>query len=223
MFSLMSCKKENNQSGEKQKTLTYEFIDNMDGWKGDFADYPVIDSIFYELEFIRTTLPAPLNTSKYALKITGNNHSDDLFMFIKHKITGLLPNTIYKLLVDITLASKYPTNAVGVGGSPGEGVTIKAGASVIEPQKVNVDGFYRMNIDKGGQVVPGVDMDIIGNVGVTDTTTVFTLINRSNTTHLFTITTSASGEVWVCIGTDSGFEATTTLYINKISLSFVTE
>jgi hypothetical protein len=37
---------------------------------------------------------------------------------------------------------------------------------------------------------------------------------------LFTITTDANGEVWVCIGTDSGFEATTTLYYNQITLTF---
>lgn len=204
------------------QTYFYDFMSGYDSWTGDFADYPVTDSIFYELEFIRTTLPAPLNTSKYALKITGNNHSDDLFMFIKRKITGLIPNTTYQLQVEVNFASNAPTNAIGVGGAPGEGVTLKAGASIVEPLKINSSGFYLMNIDKSNQVNPGVDMDTIGHVGVSDTTTVFTLINRNNSTHLFTITTDANGEVWVCIGTDSGFEATTTLYYNQITLTFTT-
>jgi hypothetical protein len=202
------------------QTYSYDFIDGYDGWVGDFADYPVTDSIFYELEYIRTTLPAPLNTSKYALKITGNNHSDDLFMFIKHKITGLIPNSTYQLQVQVNFASNAPTNAVGVGGPPGEGVTMKAGATITEPNKIIIGGDYRMNIDKGNQTIPGVDMDTIGHIGVSDTTTLFTLINRNNSTHLFTITTDANGEVWVCIGTDSGFEATTTLYYNQITLTF---
>jgi len=37
---------------------------------------------------------------------------------------------------------------------------------------------------------------------------------------LFNIATNAEGSVWVCIGTDSGFEGTTTLYYNKIELTF---
>lgn len=201
-------------------TYVYHFIGGPNGWSGDFADYPITDSVFYELEFTHTTLPAPLNTTKEALKISGNNHSDDLFMFIKRKISGLLPNTTYMLEAEIEFASNAPTNAVGVGGSPGEGVTMKVGATTFEPKKI-VDGiYYRMNTDKGAQVLGGADMDTIGHVGVSDTTTQFTLITRTNTGHPFTVTTNASGEVWVCIGTDSGYEATTTLYYNKVALDF---
>ncbi len=203
------------------QTFTYDFSTDSEGWSGDFADYPITDSVSYELEFIRTTLPSPLNTSKYALKITGNNHSDDLFMFIKRKISGLLPNTTYQLLFNVEFASNAPTNASGVGGAPGEGVVMKVGATTIEPLKIiEASDYYRMNIDKGDQMNTGADMDIIGHVGVSDTTTVFTLINRNNTTHLFTITTDANGELWVCIGTESAFEATTTLYYNQITLTF---
>lgn len=204
------------------QTFTYDFTTGYDSWYGDFADYPVTDSLLCQLEFIRTTLPAPLNTGKFALKISGINYPDDLFMFIKRKITGLLPNTTYHLLINIEFASNAPTNVAGVGGQPGEGVTMKAGASVVEPLKIISSGFYRMNIDKDQQTTPGVDMDTIGHVGVSDTTTVFTLINRNNSIHLFTITTDTNGEVWICIGTDSGYESTTTLYYNLINLTFTT-
>ena len=206
----------------RAQTFSYNFTTGYQGWAGDFSDYPVTDSLFYELEFTRTTLPAPLSTCKHALKISGNNHSDDLFMFIKRKISGLLPNTTYQLLIDVEFASNAPTNASGVGGAPGEGVTMKAGATLIEPLKINSDGFYLMNIDKSNQTQPGADMDTIGHVGVNDTTTAFALINRTNASHPFQIATDANGEVWVCIGTDSGFEATTTLYYNQIDLTFST-
>jgi hypothetical protein len=202
------------------QTYSYDFITGYDGWIGDFADYPPADSILYDLDYTRTTLPAPLNTNKYALKIAGTNRSDDLFMFIKRKITGLIPNTTYQLKIQVNFASKAPTNAVGVGGAPGEGITMKAGATIIEPNKIIIGSDYRMNIDKGNQSVPGVDMGTIGHIGVSDTTTQFTLINRNNTTNLFTIRTDANGEVWVCIGTDSGFESRTTLYYNQITLTF---
>ena len=205
----------------KAQTYSYDFTTGYEGWSGDFADYPATDSISFELDRYRTTLPAPLNTNKFALKVTGNNHSDDLFMFIKRKISGLLPNVTYKLFINVEFASKAPTNAVGVGGAPGEAVRMKAGATVVEPLKIlDSKGYYRMNINKSNQVSPGMDMDTIGHVGVSDTTKVFTLINRNNATHLFTITADEKGEVWVCIGTDSGFESTTTLYYNLITLTF---
>lgn len=202
------------------QTFSYDFSSGNEGWSGDFADYPLTDSVLCLLEFNRTTLPSPLNTEKFALKITGKNYPDDLFMFIKRKISGLSPNTTYQLLISIEFASIAPTNIAGVGGQPGEAVIMKAGASIMEPQKIVSGSYYRMNIDKGQQTAPGVDMDTIGHVGVSDTTTVFTLINRNNSTHLFIVTTDENGEVWVCIGSDSGYESTTTLYYNQINLIF---
>lgn len=204
----------------KCQNYVFDFQTDYQGWSGDFADYPVTDSVFYELAFKRTNLPAPLDTGRYALMITGSNHSDDLFMFIKRKITGLTPNKIYRLLIDIELASEAPTNAVGIGGAPGESVFLKAGATMAEPRKIDTEGFYLMNIDKSNQAAPGADMDTIGHIGVSDTTTVFSLISRSNAGRLFTITTDDRGAVWVCIGTDSGFEGVTTLYYSRISLTF---
>ncbi|MEO7175720.1 MAG: T9SS type A sorting domain-containing protein [Saprospiraceae bacterium] len=202
------------------QSFSFDFSTGYDGWDADFADYPEQDSIFYELESSRTKLPIPLDTTLYGFKISGNNHSDDLFMFIRRKIVGLQPNTTYQLNFDIEFASIAPTNAVGVGGPPGEGVIMKAGATQVKPQKILELGSYIMNIDKGNQSLAGDDMDTIGHVGVSDTTTVFTLIHRNNDDHLFEISTDEKGEVWVIIGTDSGFEATTTLYYHKIDLLF---
>jgi hypothetical protein len=203
----------------KSQTYKYDFSISTEGWTSDFADYPITDSLLYQLECYRTKLPLPLDTTQYALLISGINHSDDLFMFIKRKITNLDPNTTYKLMISVDLASKYPTNAAGAGGAPGEGVELKVGASVIEPKKIVHAGFFRMNINKD-QTAPGADMYAIGNVGVTDTTTVYTIINRNNSAGSFTITADSNGELWVCIGTDSGYEATTTLYYYKITLTF---
>lgn len=202
------------------QTFHFDFQDGYQDWTGDFADYPVGDSIMYDLRFERTNLPEPLDPDEYSLMMTGVNHSDDLFMFIKRKITGLMPNTSYELFIDVEFASNVPTNHYGVGGPPAEAVMMKAGATLIEPQKVDVDGYYLMNIDKNNQISPGPDMDTIGHIGVTDTTTVYTLINRNNSARLFNITTDSNGEVWVCIGTDSGFEYRSTVYYNKIKLDF---
>jgi hypothetical protein len=122
----------------------------------------------------------------------------------------------------VEFASIYPTNAIGVGGPPGEGVTMKAGVTLIEPDTIlqNESPNVIMNIDKGNQSIPGVDMDTIGHVGVEDTTTVYTLKTNDNLTHPFTFTTDGSGEAWIIVGTDSGFEATTSLYFTMITAQF---
>ena len=202
------------------QTHVFPFEDGNEGWIGDFADYPVGDSLFYELAWAHAPLPWPLSSADSALMISGNNHSDDLFMFIKRKIGGLIPHHTYRVTISMDIASRYPTNAAGVGGAPGEGVVLKAGAMAREPVRVVVSGDYRMNIDKSNQMQPGADMDTIGHVGVTDTTTVYTIIHRSNLSHPCTVTADAAGEVWICIGTDSGFEATSTLYFDRITVAF---
>jgi hypothetical protein len=204
-------------------SITYDFSDDDEGWVGDFADYPVDDSIAFGLDFDHTFLPTELDESKKALKLTGTNGSDDLFMFVKKKLMGLRPNTTYAILFNVKVASNAPTNTPGVGGAPGESVFLKVGASTIEPKKVldEEEMMYRMNIDKGNQNEEGEDMINIGHIGVAANTTKFTVITRNNTSSKpFFITTDNKGEIWVIVGTDSGFEGNTTLYYTSIDILF---
>jgi len=204
-------------------SISFPFSDIDHGWTGDFADYPEADSITYELYFNHDFLPENLlvTDTTSGLHISGNNGSDDLFMFIKKKILGLQPNTSYELLFNVKVASNAKTGAVGVGGAPGESVFLKVGASIVEPQKELQAGMYRMNIDKGNQAEEGSDMINIGHIGVGSATTEFTIITRTNSSdNSFRITTDDTGELWLVIGTDSGFEGTTTLYYTQVDVLF---
>ena len=113
-------------------SISYLFFDADEGWKGDFADYPQGDSIAYELFYKPDTLPENLNANATikALHISGDNGSDDLFMFVKKKISGLRPNTTYLLLFNVRLASNARTGAVGVGGPPGRKCLFESGSYV---------------------------------------------------------------------------------------------
>jgi hypothetical protein len=204
-------------------SFPFSELDSDKGWTGDFADYPEADSVTYGLYYHHDLLPDNLNTNgeTHGLHISGNNGSDDLFMFIKKKISGLRPNKTYELLFNVKFASKEPTGAAGIGGAPGESVYLKAGASIVEPLKTLQTGMYRMNIDKGNQAEEGSDMINLGHIGVNSTTTAFTIITRTNSSsNSFTVTTSDTGELWLVIGTDSGFEGTTTLYYTQIDVLF---
>jgi hypothetical protein len=205
--------------GESYKVY-FSFFYDAEGWLGDFTDYPAGEEEFYELSAGWTHLPLPLDTVKGSFRISGNNHSDDLFMYIMHKVDGLWDSTEYQVTFDIELASNAPTNAAGIGGAPGEAVTLKVGAVQDYPSRMLADNdFYVINIDKGNQDSSGEDMMAIGHIGVSDTTTVYTLIRRNNFSDPIDVTTNEKGEFWVIIGTDSGFEGITTLYYNKITLT----
>ncbi len=197
-------------------TQQFDFSESDYGWSGDFADYPVGDSIKYGLYFGYDPLPPNLGSTK-ALKISGTNYSDDLFMFVKKKIGNLKPSTAYEVAFQVKFATNATKDQVGIGGSPGESVYLKAGATPEEPVKVPVNGYYQMNIDKGNQLSGGQQMALIGNVASQTPGYEYSVVERNNGTSI-TATTNANGELWLVVGTDSGFEGTTTLYYTSITV-----
>ena len=171
----------------------------------------------YELEYTHSSLPLPLNISDGALKQSGINRSDDLFMFIKKKISGLEPGRSYSVDLKVDFATNAASNMVGVGGAPGESVYIKAGAVSVEPSKVlaTSENWYRMNIDKGNQSQSGTNMKVIGNFANGTDINVYK-IKQLSTTISLSVPANQQGEIWLVIGTDSGFEGKTTIYYNSI-------
>lgn len=213
-----ACNNDDDQVDNTRVTLSYDFSTNAEGWAGDFADYPAGEEELYALEFGHSLLPEPLYLSQGALKLSGKNHSDDLFMFVKKEVTGLIPNRSYRINFKVEIASNVANDQVGIGGSPGESVYIKAGASSAPPQKTEDElGWYRLNIDHGNQSQGGEDMIVLGNFANGTTQNVYTLKTLSNPTPLLA-TTSANGTLWLLFGTDSAFEGETTIYINKIEV-----
>lgn len=217
LLALFACSDKNLKQPDPVE-FYFDFADGTEGWTGDFADYPVGEEEFYEQVFEHDTLPKPLDQNQMAIKQSGNNHSDDLFMFMKRRVNGLEPNTVYYITFTVEFASNVPDEAMGAGGSPGESVYVKAGASVAEPGKVVDDeNFYRMNIDKNNQAQNGEDMVVIGDFSNDTNQAVYTLKTVANESP-FGAETDENGNLWLIIGTDSGFEATTTIYYNTIKV-----
>jgi len=196
----------------------YDFESGAEGWESGFADYPVGEDDFYELSSGIAPLPELQDQTQRAFVITGNNHSDDLFMFVTSKVTNLTPNATYRLVVETELASDAPENSVGIGGSPGSSVYLKAGAFPEKPQAIEQDGWWRMNLDKGNQSQGGADMQVLGTVGTDLEEFTYALISRDNRSYPLQVKANDQGELWVIVGTDSGFEGKTTLYYNRITV-----
>jgi len=198
------------------REYTYDFNLGTQGWVSLFSDYPKGEESFYELEFTHTHLPAPLDTMVNAIKISGNNHSDDLLSFMVTRMTQLIPNAIYEVTFDITLASNVATNSIGIGGSP----DLALGVGGIDYQPGNeTDGanWYRTNFESRLQSKESNNiMQMIGTIGVQDTTTMYTLINRNNNGNPIHLKTNDYGELWLLVGIDSGFEGLTSLYYRSI-------
>lgn len=173
--------------------------------------------------FDHRELPENLDPSRKALFISGNNHSDDLFMFLKRQITGLEPDTTYLVDFEIEIASEAGKDCSGIGGSPA--IPLKAGASIIEPvAEPDSTGFLMMNIDKGNQNEGGADAQVLGDIGVdTDCADPVFQINKieNQPDGLFEITTDEAASVWVIVGTDSGFEGITNLFYTGIKVTFI--
>jgi hypothetical protein len=221
---LCGCSLSDDDKGISVFSVSFDFSQSEEGWTADFVDLPANadDSSFYELKYDYTYLPANLGAEK-AILLSGNNHSDDLFMFIKRKVTGLNPNTSYTLVFEVELASNAPKGSIGIGGSPGESVYLKAGASEIEPVKNLQGDRYVLNVDKGNQSVAGSNATVLGDIATPLTVAEYALITRNNASpsaEPLIAQSNSNGEIWLMVGTDSGFEGTTTVYYTNVKVLF---
>jgi hypothetical protein len=200
----------------------FSFDKDNQGWEAGFADLPVdYDTNIYELEQSRQLVPLGNNANNYAVKLKGMNRSDDLFMFMTRKIEGLQPNKEYNAKLLIGMYTDQAGGMMGVGGAPGEAVSVKVGVMSKQPKVVvdnaNGEPYYRMNIDKGNQTVEGEDAQIVGNITKPDSDLKgYQLVNL---TYENKATANEKGELYILIGTDSGYEGLTTLYFDEIKLS----
>lgn len=214
VLSLAGC----DDSGVTQIIKTYDFT-FAESWEGGFTDYPAADESIYELDTAWTTIPASAGGGP-GFYMTGSNRSDDLFMFVKKEVTGLAPNTAYLVSAELVLASNAPTEAVGIGGAPGESVFVKFGVTKEEPNReLDADGYYQLTITKGNQGNDSDAVKVLGHVGVAPEQTTYALILRSTSSQIV-LQTDNNGKCWILVGTDSGFEGTTSVYYKSIAVIF---
>lgn len=208
--------------------LEFNFCDGAQGWEAGFAEYaPEMEDM--QLEAGIRPLPSGLKIAGYYLQ--GMNHSDDLFMFLKRRLEtddGVVPGQEYRIKFTIVFDSNAPSGAAGIGGSPGESVFLKAGASMVEPEVYldSATSYYFMNVDKGlGNGDSGEAASVTGNIAnglsadeIDMENPPYVSLKRQHE-HEYTVTASPDGELWLLIGTDSGFEGLTGIYYQRIAVT----
>jgi len=208
-------------SDDESIGFDYDFAGGPSGWVEGFADYPAGQDGLFELVADYRALEPPLDTSRSALYIAGTNRSDDLWMYYKTEV-ALPADTTYVVRFDVEIATDAPSGCVGVGGSPGEGVTVKAGVSLTEPDREpDAGGWWRMNIDKGNQTQSGEDAVVIGDLANSrscEQGPEWELKGLGGPSMM--ITTDSTGRAWLFVGTDSGYESRSEVYYTRFTAVF---
>lgn len=202
-------------------TATDFSMGGSQSWTAGFSDYSTAtDTSFFEFRKGLSTLPAPLDTKLQGFRLQGHNRSDDLFMYLTQKVTGFAPNTKFNVEFVVELASNAPEGSVGIGGSPANSVYLKAGASGIAPAVSLVNDFYTFNLDKGNQSQGGKHMLVLGDISNGSSDSSYKFITRSSEGQVLQATSNTEGEIFVVVGTDSGYEGLTNLYYKRIQIRF---
>ena len=208
----------------KEIVLAYDFNRGSKGWLAGFSDYNLQSADLRRLAELRP-LPDELSPGRSGFYIQGMNRSDDLFMFLKKHVStedGLEPNQDYRVWFDIRFASDAPTGCPGVGGSPGDSVYLKAGAAADEPvTSLDTAGDVHLSADKGQQSMGGKDAGVVGTIanGTACEGTAWPYISvRKDYAHPQTVRTDDRGSLWLLVGTDSGYEGLTGLYLESITV-----
>ncbi len=199
-----------------RRTFEFDLGDGYMGWEPGFADYTVGDEANIRPDHGHEALPDGLEGSGVYLE--GWNTPDDLFMYLKKRLVGLVPDTDYWVSLEVTFASKYAEGTFGVGGSPGDSVCLKLGASGFEPDRLADEyDVWRMTVDKGDQFMGGRHAQNVGTIAKPeDGTEDYVLLARDNLERAILVRTDAEGALWAFLGTDSGFEGPTRIYYTRI-------
>ncbi len=118
-LGMVSCDKTDDSVGPNF-IHTSDFNKGTENWETGITDYSTEqDSI---MEFSSKVTALPTDSLKKGFMLTSSNRSDDAFMYLKRKLTGLVPNQTYNIQFEVQLASQYPETGIGIGGSPGGSV-----------------------------------------------------------------------------------------------------
>ena len=195
----------------------YDFDEGRHEWVHGFADYPggQNDSTLYELRYAYTN--QPVDVTKKSVMLSGRNLNQDLFMYLKRKIGRLSPDTEYTITFNVELVSNHYSNSSDSGP-----VYLKAGATPTEPKTITESGYNRINIDKGNQSMPGVDMISLGDLRTSESNSSYVLITRNNivANSPYVVRTNSNGELWLIVGTESDMGGTNTVYYTRVNVVF---
>lgn len=213
---------------ETSFNLSFDFSESSQEFDINVADYFVEHERNDEIVSTLSQLPEPYEYRK-GIEFSWFNYSDDIKGYIKKKVSGLKPSTAYNVDFQVNVLTIESEQCIGVGGGPGSSVYVKASLLPQEPTRFvsyesKLVGMYRVNIDDGQS--GGDDVALLGHIGLpiscenykeSPAWEIKPLVNDDG----FAMTTGKSGEAWVYVSIDSGFEGATTVYITDVEVNIL--
>ncbi|TVQ33451.1 MAG: hypothetical protein EA370_11755 [Wenzhouxiangella sp.] len=213
------------------QVVRFSFQHGKSGFEALFLDYPEGEEAFFELDWGHAALPSPWQ-SRAGLFLEGANRSDDLLMLLQRPLDGLQPETTYQVQLEMQLLSDVPSGCFGIGGSPGESVYLKLGASA-RPVEVELEDsglpevppMRRASFDIGQQSQPGEYSRVVGTLAngqpedlCGDEERPWVLQRLSTDSQPFEAVTDSAGRLWIYAFSDSGFEGKSRWYLTELTV-----
>ena len=204
-------------------TLQWSFVSTAQGWTGGYTDYTsgMESSIGFQSGW--APMPAPLTGGGF--KLSGNNASDDLWMFASRVLTsashGIVPNALYDVAMTAWIGSNAPSGCIGTGGAPGESVWLKGNVVATRPRAILSGDQVLFNLNKGDQAEIGPQALGCGDLANGDSCDLpprYKLLVRT-ATRPTPVRATSGGNLWVYFGSDSGFESRSTYFIDQIRVT----
>lgn len=203
-------------------TLQWSFVSTAQGWTGSYSDYTLGMESGIGFQSGWSAMPAPLTGGGF--KLSGNNASDDLWMFASRVLTtshGIVASALYDVTMTVWIGSNAPSGCIGTGGAPGESVWLK-GNVVSTPPRAFVSGDQVLfNIAKGDQAEIGSQALSFGDLANGDSCDLEPRYKRlqRTATRSTPVRATSSGNLWVYFGSDSGFESRSTYFLDQVRVT----
>ncbi|MGH7561210.1 MAG: hypothetical protein ACRENB_09320 [Gemmatimonadales bacterium] len=197
--------------------LDFDFNMHGEGWFPFATDFPVGREADIQLVGELRNLPAPID-GRAALYLAGTNISDDLFIYLRKRVTGLPPNITLQASLAVEIASPVHAGCtVGIGSS----VWIKVGVTSTAPEPFDDNGYWTLNLDKGEQSAAGLFTqlgDIRNTLSGCPSPGTWGFKQTELRTQTVSLTTDNEGGFWIFLGTESGFESRHELFFSRLRL-----
>jgi hypothetical protein len=206
----------------KPIALQWSFEDSAEEWFSGFTDYTVGMESGIDFQGGQAALPSPLIGGGFSLR--GRNISDDLWMFAARALgpaQGIVPNADYDVAMTVLVASNAPSGCGGIGGAPGESVSLKGHVVNTLPRAIVSGSKVSFSIAKGQQENIGPAALSFGNLANGDSCDAppsYRILSRS-AKSIAPVRATSSGNLWIYFGSDSGFEGASSYFIDGVMVT----
>lgn len=214
------------QQDKQNILLTYDFSESLQGFTVSTADHDVEHESNASIDFGLRTLPSPFEF-RQGLLFTWENYSDDIKGFLTRKVEGLNANAEFRVNFSVTMVTYISNECAGIGGPPGLSVWVKGALFNEQPIRRETRNSdlsplrYTLDIEDGSTT--SEDVTYLGNIGldvpcVLSEPRVWEQKTVSNDID-FIFTSNATGDAWLYVSIDSGFEGTSIFYLTEVEAS----